>query len=493
MTKNTNYYLIKLKAEMIKKGKYKVLKEGNVLKAGIWYIISNFISKGILYICTPLYTRLLTTSEYGQYSNFLSWQSILAAFITFDLSSSVGIAYIDYKDDLEFNEFISTISICSVLIPVMFSLPMLLYSDRFVRIFNLDRSYFIILLFYLCFCNNLQVYQAEQRSKIKYKLSSILTLLTSLGGVCLTLIFVLCLRNNLVSIILGNVLFNVVINIGILSVVLKKRFVFRWKYVRYALLISIPLIPHILAGTILGSSDKVMITKICGSEKTALYSLVFTIAMAVTMFASSINKAWVPWFFDRISNGDNDSIKRAVRRIFPILSISAILICLTAPEIVLILGGKNYLESVSLVPPLILHCVCNFVSTLYINIEFYNKKTFGISVATVISSIANLILNWIFIHAFGYRAVAYTTLFSSILTLIFHIYKIKKQNMLQIFDNKYNMMVLVATLFACFFILAIYPLKIVRYSLIIAIIAVGYVWLCKNKRKVFNVIKMLVK
>lgn len=63
------------------------------------------------------------------------------------------------------------------------------------------------------------------------------------------------------GIILGNVLSNVVINVGILSVILKKTFVFKWKYVRYALLISIPLIPHILAGTILGSSDKVMITK----------------------------------------------------------------------------------------------------------------------------------------------------------------------------------------------------------------------------------------
>lgn len=469
------------------------MKEGNALKAGVWYIISNFISKSILYICTPLYTRLLTTAEYGHYSNFISWQSILAAFVTFDLSSSVGIAYIDYKNDWEFNEFISTISICSVLIPLMFSVPILLCSDWFVRFFNLDKSYLIILLFYLCFCNNLQVYQAEQRSKIRYKLSSILTLLISIGGVSFTLIFVLSLRNNLMGIILGNVLSNVVINVGILSVILKKTFVFKWKYVRYALLISIPLIPHILAGTILGSSDKVMITKICGSEKTALYSLVFTIAMIVTMFASSINKAWVPWFFDRMSNGDNDSIKKAVRRIFPILSISAISICLTAPEIVLILGGKSYLESVPLIPPLILHCVCNFVSTLYINIEFYNKKTFGISVATVISSIMNLLLNWIFIYAFGYGAAAYTTLFSSVLTLIFHLYKIKKQGMLQVFDNKYNILVLIVTFIACFFMLFIYPLRIVRYSLITVIIVVGYVLICKNKGKIYEVVKMLVK
>ena len=122
-------------------------KTGNALKAGVWYIISNFISKSILYICTPLYTRLLTTAEYGQYSNFISWQSMLAAFVTFDLSSSVGIAYIDFKSDLEFHEFISTISVCSVLIPMLFSLPVLLYLDEFVTIFDLDKTHLFILLF----------------------------------------------------------------------------------------------------------------------------------------------------------------------------------------------------------------------------------------------------------------------------------------------------------------------------------------------------------
>ncbi|MCI9533378.1 MAG: oligosaccharide flippase family protein [Lachnospiraceae bacterium] len=462
-------------------------KTGNALKAGVWYIISNFISKSILYICTPLYTRLLTTAEYGQYSNFISWQSMLAAFVTFDLSSSVGIAYIDFKSDLEFHEFISTISVCSVLIPMLFSLPVLLYLDEFVTIFDLDKTHLFILLFYLCCCNTLQIYQAEQRSKIRYKLSSTLTLLVSCGGVALTLILVLCLQDNLMGIILGNILFNVVVNIGILRAILKKTMVIRWKYARYGLLISIPLIPHILAGTILGSSDKVMITKMCGSEKTALYSLVFTIAMIITMFASSINKAWVPWFFDRLSNGDDISIKNAVRKIFPLLSISAFLICLTAPEIVWILGGKNYLEAVQLIPPLILHCVCNFVSTLYINIEFYTKKTFGISVITVISSVINLLLNWIFIRGFGYGAAAYTTLFSSVLTLIFHLYKIKKQKMLRIFDNKYNFAALIVTFAACLLTLCIYPLAMVRYCLMIGIIVVGCVLICKNKRRIYEI------
>ena len=39
-------------------------------KATIWFTISNILQKGILFLAVPIYTRLMTTSEYGIYSVF---------------------------------------------------------------------------------------------------------------------------------------------------------------------------------------------------------------------------------------------------------------------------------------------------------------------------------------------------------------------------------------------------------------------------------------
>ena len=50
---------------------------GVVLKAGIWYTVSNFVFRGMAFITTPVFTRLLTKGEYGDFSNFASWMSIL--------------------------------------------------------------------------------------------------------------------------------------------------------------------------------------------------------------------------------------------------------------------------------------------------------------------------------------------------------------------------------------------------------------------------------
>ena len=89
------------------------------IKAASWYTISNFISKASLYIFTPLYIRLLSKSEYGLYNNFLAWQSILLIIFSFNLSSSINTAYIDYKNKNKFNGFITTISIASIILPLI--------------------------------------------------------------------------------------------------------------------------------------------------------------------------------------------------------------------------------------------------------------------------------------------------------------------------------------------------------------------------------------
>ena len=115
-------------------------KSKKSLNAAFWYIITNFISKTFLYICTPLYTRLLTTVEYGEYSNFLSWQNILITLFTFDLGAAVGIAYYDYEEEYKFEGFINTISILSYIIPGFFCIILLFFGNFFSGIFTIKKE-----------------------------------------------------------------------------------------------------------------------------------------------------------------------------------------------------------------------------------------------------------------------------------------------------------------------------------------------------------------
>lgn len=43
------------------------------MKASLWFLICSFMQKGIATITTPIFTRILTTAEYGEFSVFNSW------------------------------------------------------------------------------------------------------------------------------------------------------------------------------------------------------------------------------------------------------------------------------------------------------------------------------------------------------------------------------------------------------------------------------------
>ena len=60
--------------------KYKNLPEA--VKASLWFTICSILQKGISFITVPIFTRLLTTEQYGVVSIFYSWESIFIIFCT---------------------------------------------------------------------------------------------------------------------------------------------------------------------------------------------------------------------------------------------------------------------------------------------------------------------------------------------------------------------------------------------------------------------------
>ena len=47
------------------------------VKASLWYTVCNVINKGLALLSTPIFTRIMTEEQYGTFSVFQSWYSIL--------------------------------------------------------------------------------------------------------------------------------------------------------------------------------------------------------------------------------------------------------------------------------------------------------------------------------------------------------------------------------------------------------------------------------
>jgi len=75
--------------KLIKKlwAKYENMHAG--ARAAIWFAFSNVIQKGIALLTTPIFTRLLTTEQYGEYTLYQSWYQVISIIATLNLYYSV--------------------------------------------------------------------------------------------------------------------------------------------------------------------------------------------------------------------------------------------------------------------------------------------------------------------------------------------------------------------------------------------------------------------
>ena len=58
-------------------------------RAGLWFVACTMLQKCIAFITVPIFTRLMPTEEYGLYSTYLSWYSILTVFCTLNMHSVI--------------------------------------------------------------------------------------------------------------------------------------------------------------------------------------------------------------------------------------------------------------------------------------------------------------------------------------------------------------------------------------------------------------------
>lgn len=58
------------------------------VKMAFWFLICSFIQKGICSVTTPIFTRIMSDSEFGRYGIYTSWNSIIAVFVTLSISGN---------------------------------------------------------------------------------------------------------------------------------------------------------------------------------------------------------------------------------------------------------------------------------------------------------------------------------------------------------------------------------------------------------------------
>lgn len=435
-------------------------------KAGMWYVVSNFMVKTIMVITTPIFTRLMSTAEYGIVQTFISWHTILLPIFMLNLTYSIGRAKLDFPGKLD--EYIGAMQMFSGLFSfILLTIAVLLISPL-SSLLGLTQIETLILMVYLLFSSSIFLYQNGYRYRYQYKQNIAIAWYMILATTLISLVFLWYLPGNKADLrIFGVILPTLILSLYFWGKSLqRKKLNVKREYLEYGLKISVPLILHTISLDVLSQSDRIFITKLCSVSDTALYSLAYSYGLMLTVFSSAVSQGWLPWFHDTFFAKNYNAICKNVKR-FVIVSCYIGLACIAfAPEAIMILGGSKYINSTPCVPPIVLGVVCQYIYTHYVNIELHLKKTLYVSGATVFAAIFNVITNIIFIPKFGFIAAAYTTLMSYFVLMIIHYWVTKKILHINLYDDFFMFGALMITSVIAGIIMLTYDHSIFRYTLI---------------------------
>jgi O-antigen/teichoic acid export membrane protein len=209
------------------------------------------------------------------------------------------------------------------------------------------------------------------------------------------------------------------------------------RYWKYSLLIALPLIPHNISGLVLAQFDRIIIGKYIGNSAAGIYSFAYNMGMILSVVWASLNKAWVPWFYEKMDSKSYEEIKEKYKYYLAFFSIITFILIYISPEIGKLMSSRSFWEGLRLVPIIMISYYFCFLYSLPANVEFYTKKTYYISAGTFAAGFVNIILNLLFIPRYGYSVGAWTTLISYVLLFIFHYIVSQKVFSTKLFEIKY--------------------------------------------------------
>ena len=457
------------------------------IKSGFWYVIVNFAIRGISFITLPVFTRLMSTDEMGQFVNFSTWITLLYPVLTLNMESSIVVAKYDYKEKID--DYISSVLVLGSTLTILSYVISFFFRDNINEAFNINNFQLHIIFLYLMFSPAMAILQIKSRLDYKYKTSIILSLMSAVLFTVISMFAVLMSDDKLFGRIIGFYLPAIFLNICIYLYFLIKSKKIKIEYWRYGLIISIPLIFHTLAGNLLNSSDRVMINSIIGNSSTALYGIAYSCATTVSLLWYSLNQAWAPWAYEQMDKNNHLILKQASKIYMILFGLIVLCFMLVAPEILWLMGGTAYKEALNVIPPVMCGFVFQLVYSFYINIETIEKKTVYVAIGTIIAAVVNIVLNYLLIPKFGYVAAAYTTLVGYATLFIVHFLFVKKIGKTYWYDSRFNVSFLLFFCITSSLIILIYKFVIIRYAIIFLILFFFGVKLLSYKKGIIEAIK----
>ena len=452
-------------------------------RSALVFVLATAISSGLNMLTTPLFTRFMPIESFGIVQLYNTWYQVLWVFATFSVTNAVVmVGFHDYPQD-RFG-FLSSSLGFSTISTFAFTILILIVKPWFVEVSSLNTSLIILMLLSFIFLNSTQLWICLSRYELKYKvvfwvmtLSGVFSSLFSLIAVYYTSSNYPEVRlwsQNLIPLLVGAVIF--------VYIIVKGKKFFNKQYWLFILTFNAPLLIHYLSQFVLSSSDRLMINHFTNESDVAIYSLAYIVSNILMVFFSPINSVIIPRTHKLMDDKNYKEIENFLYKLLLFIGVIIFFISLFAPEIIILLGGLEYLDAITIVPIVSASTLFTVLYLYIANIEFMYGKTSRIAYMTIIAAVLNIVLNAMFIPYWGYKAAAYTTLFAYAIYAGLHLHNMHKLVGSYIISSTKLTLICLFIVGICMLTLLLTNFTIIRYVIALLLVVSGIANLSKLKK-----------
>lgn len=401
-------------------------REGSLIKNTAIITIGKICTQLISFFLLPIYTALLTTTEYGIVDLLNTLVSLLLPVITLQIEQALFRYLIDAREDENAMKTIISTTFFSLIIQSIIYILLFIIVSKWI---NNEYKYFLAtnLIASIFSSIMLQISRGLGDNK-NYAIGSFITAITT---IILNIIFIIIFKFGAYGMLLASLLANMICSIYIFMVkkvyqyinlaqfkmvVLKKL----WKY-------SIPLIPNALSWWVFNSSDRIIVSSILGLGANGILAAAHKFSTVYITIYNIFNMTWTESVSMHIDDKDNSEfVSKVINKVIAIFSCLCFGIIAFMPFVFPIMINDTYIEAYNQIPILMIGALFNVGVGMISAIYIAKKKTKEVAKTSIISAIINIIVNLLLIKFVGLYAASISTLIAYMSMLIYRYIDVKK-------------------------------------------------------------------
>lgn len=389
--------------------------------------VSNFATKLLSFFLVPLYTNILSATEYGAYDLFNTTIGVLLPILTLDIQDSVMRFALDKKYD---KDALVTISIRYMLTSCGIVVVGLVINGMFgfSKIGKQYAIYFFLMYFVQAFSGIVLAYTRGIDKIVELSVSSVIASAVTIG--C-NVLFLVRFKWGLIGYFLANIIgpliqcFYLMIRVHMFYNIHLIRSYSRER--REMLEYCRPLIANSIAWWINSASDRYIVIFFCGLAENGIYSVASKIPSILNIFQSIFNQAWT---LSAVKDFDAEDKNKFFTNTYEMYNCLMVLMCSVIISMDKILAkflyAKEFYVAWKYVPwltiAIVFGALSGYIGGLFSAIK--NSKIFAQS--TAIGAAINIVLNVVLTPWIGALGASIATMICYFVIWIIRYWHLKK-------------------------------------------------------------------